>query len=144
MNQKMILLVEDEAPIARALSQALQDKNFQVQTVVTAQLARETLLSADFDLIILDLLLPDANGLSLLADLHQIKPSLPVMILSNVSMRESMEEAKKFGVCDYVVKAEISLKEVVQKVIEVLESGRCSQPFNSTGQSTTVQPVKVS
>ena len=128
---KQILLVEDEIPIATALKKVLSARGFAVELAHTAHDARLVLKEKQFDLLILDLILPDAHGLGLLSELHEIQSALPVMILSNVSVLTTTDIARGYGVCDYVVKTHISLKDLEEKIVEVIESGKCSRPFDT-------------
>jgi DNA-binding response OmpR family regulator len=75
------------------------------------------------DLIILDLILPRKNGFDVLAELKQKSEvkSIPVIILSNLSQESDVKEAMRLGAKDYLVKTEVRLSEVVEKLKKIVK-----------------------
>jgi CheY-like chemotaxis protein len=75
------------------------------------------------DLILLDLLMPKVTGVEVLRTLRAEEPTreVPVLILSNSSREQDMEEIKSLGVTDYLVKANLSLQELGDRVARILE-----------------------
>ena len=74
------------------------------------------------DLILLDLLMPRMTGLEVLRALRAQGPTrgIPVLILSNSSREQDAEEIRTLGVCDYLVKANLSLQELGDRVTRLL------------------------
>ena len=109
-----ILIVDDEAPIRRFLRVALEAEGY---GVIEAGTAREGLAMAAREapaLVVLDLGLPDADGLSMLRDLRGWSP-VPVLILSVRSDESGKVEALDAGAQDYVVKP-FGVKELLARV----------------------------
>lgn len=99
-----ILLVEDDLPLATALQKSLQSEGFVVNHVNQGKLALNALLTADQDMVILDLGLPDIDGLEVLKQLRNKKSSLPVIILTARDSIESKVKGLDYGADDYLVK----------------------------------------
>ncbi len=74
------------------------------------------------DLVLLDLILPRKNGFDVLVDIKrtQATKKIPVIILSNLAQRTDKERALELGANDYLVKAEVSLSDVVGRAKEWL------------------------
>jgi len=98
-----ILLVEYDLPLAKALQKSLQSEGFVVNHVNQGKLALNALSTADQDMIILDLGLPDMDGLEVLKQLRNKKSSLPVIILT---ARDSIESKVKDHVLRVAVEYE--------------------------------------
>lgn len=99
-----ILLVEDDLPLAKALQQSLQSEGFVVNHVNQGKLALSALSTPDQDMIILDLGLPDMDGLEVLKRLRNQKSSLPVIILTARDSIENKVKGLDYGADDYLVK----------------------------------------
>lgn len=99
-----ILLVEDDMPLATALQKSLQMEGFVVNHVNQGKLALNALVSADQDMVILDLGLPDIDGLDILKQLRDRKSALPVIILTARDSIESKVKGLDYGADDYLAK----------------------------------------
>lgn len=123
MSGKKILIVEDHKEISELLSEALKEAGFQVEIRSgLAQAFSAFSLNLNFDLVILDLILPDGNGLDILRYLrssHRYK-NLPVIILSAKGQELDRVLGLELGADDYVVKP-FSLREVVLRVKRLLQ-----------------------
>ncbi len=113
-----ILVIDDEALIAKALSAKLQKEGFVVLVAKDGAEGLEMALDKHPDLILLDLILPIMDGMTILNQLRADSwgKSVPIIILTNLSKAETVVEGKKKGVTDYLVKTDWKLEEVVQKV----------------------------
>lgn len=117
-----ILIIEDDPFISRMYFQKLQREHFQVIVANNGQeglrLARQELP----DLILLDVLLPQVNGWSILEFL-KANPNLqniPVIMLSNLSSQQDIDHAKQLGADEYMVKAQYLPSEVVCRIKTLL------------------------
>jgi two-component system, OmpR family, response regulator len=99
-----VLVIEDERKMAMILSRALAIAGFNVTAVGTGTRALEVLDEDAFALAILDLLLPDVDGVSVLARARARAPEMPVMVLSAVTDVRSKVVCLELGACDYVAK----------------------------------------
>jgi two-component system OmpR family response regulator len=99
-----ILLVEDDIPLATALKKSLQTQGFVVNHVNQGKLAINAISTSDQDMVILDLGLPDIDGLDVLKELRDKKSSLPVIILTARDSIQSKVKGLDFGADDYLTK----------------------------------------
>lgn len=118
---KKILIVEDEKPMAQVLELKLTHSGFETKVVFDGEAALKVLKKEKFDLIILDLVLPKMNGFAVLAQLKKRKIKTPVIVASNLGQKEDIERARKLGVRDYFVKADVSIAKVVDHVKKALK-----------------------
>jgi DNA-binding response OmpR family regulator len=121
---KRILLVEDDRFLRRACEASLRQRGF---TVIAAADGEEGLRQARAerpDLILLDLLMPKLAGVEVLRALKADPEakSIPVLILSNSSRAQDVSEVISLGAVDYWVKADLSLKELGDRVARLLEA----------------------
>ncbi len=79
---KKILIIDDSTNITDLLSIVLKKRNFEIKVAQTGKRGIELLNKEDFDLLIIDIILPDCNGLELLEEIKAKKPKLPTIILS--------------------------------------------------------------
>ena len=99
----MILIVEDEAKIARFVQLELEHEGYEVRHIADGRTALESAVSHDYDLIILDLMLPGLNGIELLRRLRQVKET-PVIILTARDQIMDKVAGLDIGANDYMTK----------------------------------------
>lgn len=99
-----LLLVEDDIALRDGLQQALTGQGFAVNAVSTGQQALAVARAGDCDTVILDLGLPDIDGLSVLKQLRQKWPRMPVLILTARDGIEDRIKGLDYGADDYLVK----------------------------------------
>ncbi len=100
-----ILLVEDEELLAEALVCQLEDEGFACDVSPSLKKARQALAVEPYDLVLLDVRLPDGNGLDFLAELKAGSGvDLPIVILTSFAKVEDAVRALKLGAADYLVK----------------------------------------
>ncbi|MEM9692802.1 MAG: sigma-54 dependent transcriptional regulator [Myxococcota bacterium] len=99
-----ILLVEDDAPVARALSRGLKRDGYAVEVAATGNEAREKLDGTSFDIMCLDLILPDAHGFEVLQHAQALTPRPVTIILSASADAPAVVRALRLGAVDFVEK----------------------------------------
>jgi heavy metal response regulator len=99
-----ILIVEDDAALSSFIRKGLEAEHHAVDTANDGEQGRAMALEFDYDLVVLDLNLPGADGLSILKSVRQRKTSLPVMILTARSRVEDRVQCLDTGADDYLVK----------------------------------------
>ena len=104
-----ILLVEDDKLLGRTLSQYLEKSGFDVFWAMDSIQVYEALEAKLFDLILLDIMLPEVSGLEILQKIKQMpeKRAIPIVMLTNLSDSETMNASISFGAIDYIVKSNI-------------------------------------
>jgi DNA-binding NtrC family response regulator len=131
MNQKIsqsrILLVDDEPLVLRACQRILQELK-EVETVSTdcSKTAAKLLRDENFDLAILDIFMPEMDGLDLLRDIRSHDPELSIVLITGSPTLETAVEGLRMGVSDYVIKP-ILPDDFLARVRRVLEEKRLKQ-----------------
>ncbi|MBN1779264.1 MAG: response regulator [Candidatus Buchananbacteria bacterium] len=123
MAKVKILAVEDDVDIAGLIEKKLADSGFEVAMRETGREALDYLQNNLPDLVVLDILLPDIDGLSVLNELaHNPKTkNIPVIIFSNLADEGSLEQAEAIGNYEYLVKAKTDLNVLVEKIKKKLK-----------------------
>lgn len=114
-----ILFVEDEKALARALTTSLEKQNFMV---VAASDGKEALMYANhdqFDLIILDIMLPEINGFEIVKSLRENKNKTPILLLSALSATDDKIRGLNLGADDYLTKP-FSFEELLARIYALL------------------------
>ena len=124
MTPHTILLAEDDRFLRRAAEVTLRQRGFNVLLAADGQEALDMARKHLPDLLLLDLLMPRKTGIEVLAALRAEPGTrdLRVLILSNSSKELEMKSARSLGVAGYWIKANLSLKELGDRVTALLES----------------------
>lgn len=121
MATKEILVVDDEVGIRELLSEILFDEGYQVHLAENAQQAREFRQNRIPDLVLLDIWMPDMDGLSLLKEwVAQDMLSMPVIMMSGHGTIETALEATRIGAVDFLEKP-IALQKLLKTVAAVMQ-----------------------
>lgn len=116
---KTILVIEDDASIRRGILDALEFQNYQTLEANNGDEGLKLALEAEYDLILLDLILPGPSGLDILGDVRASRPTVPVIILTACGEEADRVQGLRLGADDYVVKP-FSVKELLARVEAVL------------------------
>jgi DNA-binding response OmpR family regulator len=99
-----ILVVEDEKKVASFIKKGLQQEGYAADTVHDGPEAIQTATAFDYDLVILDLMLPKRSGIEVLREIRSKKQSLPVLILTAKGAIEDKVAGLDAGADDYLIK----------------------------------------
>jgi DNA-binding NtrC family response regulator len=124
-----ILIVDDEEHLSFFLKSALETKDFVVETASSLGHARELLQSKFPDLLLLDLNLPDGNGLDLYRLVRENGMGIPTIVITAFGSVKSAIEALKLGVDDYIIKP-FELDELIVNIEKQLERFKLNNQFN--------------
>lgn len=112
-----ILVAEDEKPMAKALELKLQKEGFDAKAVFNGKEAVEEIKTGTYNFVLLDLLMPEMDGFEVLQHIKDNNVQAPpIIITSNLSQDEDIQKAKDLGAVDFLVKANSSLTDIIQKV----------------------------
>ncbi len=133
---RRVLLAEDDRFLRRACEVSLSQRGITVLSAIDGAAALEMARTEPVDLILLDMLMPRMNGLDVLRSLRADERTrhIPVLVLSNSSREEDMARVTELGVLGYLVKANLSLRELGDRVIAILDGRPDGQ--SSAGAST--------
>lgn len=117
---KKVFLFEDEEIIYENIIHELEDEGFNVTLAKDGQDALKKVISAQPDIILLDLILPKLNGFEILKELknEEKTKNIPVIILSNLGQGQDIRECMDLGAVDYMVKANVLIADVITKIKE--------------------------
>jgi two-component system copper resistance phosphate regulon response regulator CusR len=118
-----LLVVEDEKRIADFLCRGLQGAGYAVDAAATASAGLELMHAADYDLVILDLMLPDMDGLQVLEKIRNRKLGPPVLILSARGGLDDRVKGLETGADDYLTKP-FAFVELLARVRALLRRGQ--------------------
>ncbi|MCB9653759.1 MAG: response regulator transcription factor [Deltaproteobacteria bacterium] len=119
MAKKRVLVVEDDEAIRNGIVDALAFEGYEVFEAATRAAGTRMGLEMAFDIILLDLVLPDGSGHDVLGEVRSARPTVPVVMLTALGQEEDKVRGLKLGADDYVVKP-FSLKELLARLEAVL------------------------
>ena len=121
---KKILLVEDEPALQESFKTAFVGKGYELTQAMDGEEGLAVMRAQKPDVVLLDLVLPKKHGFEVLKEMKSDAnlKDLPVIVLTNLENSEDVEKALELGATTYLVKANYSLEEVVQKVEETLRN----------------------
>ena len=132
-----ILVVDDELGIRDLLSEILNDEGHNVEVAENAAQAREARLRAQPDLVLLDIWMPDTDGVTLLKEWSSTGAlTMPVIMMSGHATIETAVEATKIGALAFLEKP-ITL----QKLLKAVEQGLTRGAFRKTAATMTAPPI---
>ena len=120
---KNILLIEDDPFLAEIYAAKFRDANFEIEVAADSILGISKTKEKKYDLILLDIVIPNINGFEVLRSLKndpEVK-NIPVVILSNLGEEENVKKGLSLGAEAYYIKAHYTPTEVVAKVKEILD-----------------------
>jgi len=123
MPKGSILVIDDEAEIREGLELLLETEGYQVTMADSGQSGLLRLGEKPYDLLLLDVSLPDRNGIELLKDIRRQDPHLPIVLITAYGSIEMARAAFKSGAMDYITKP-WSNDELLAQVAQAVESHR--------------------
>ena len=118
---KRILIAEDERPLAKVLLLKLTKAGFEVEAVYNGEEAIDKITKEKFDLVLLDLVMPNVSGFGVLEKMKELGNSTPIVVLSNLSQEGDEMKAKSLGAKDFFIKSNTPVSEIVKYVQEALK-----------------------
>ena len=119
MAQTRILVIEDDAAIRQGVVDALQFAGFETREAEDGETGLTKALNLEYDLLLLDLILPGRDGMEILREVRSVRPTLPVIVLTARGEETDRVRGLRLGADDYVVKP-FSVKELLARVEAVL------------------------
>ncbi len=129
---KTILFIEDDRLISELYARALSKAGYSVKQVVTGPNGLKEAKTGKYDLILLDIMIPDITGMDVLKELRgkdgSGMPNTKIVITTNLSQDDDSRAALEAQADGYLVKADITPKKLVAIVKQIEESGNFKQP----------------
>lgn len=123
-KNKKILFVEDEERIRKLIESELEEGGFEVLSAMDGEVGLKILKEEKPDLVILDLILPKKDGFEFLDEMNRDieTKNIPVIVLTNLEEKFDIERAMAAGVRAYLVKADYTPREIVEKARSILNN----------------------
>lgn len=145
VNAVTILLIEDdraEAKFLQELFKVSQLKNYRLIHVQRLATALEKLAQEYVDVILLDLTLPDSQGLVSIKPLLEKAPSTPIVVLTNTNDDDLAIEAVRHGAQDYLFKRDINIERLVRSLRYAIERQQASKTLRLINESLITEVKK--
>lgn len=126
-----VLLVEDEQDLGNLLKQYLEINQFQVCHVFDGVQAREELKKNQYDLLIIDVMMPNEDGFTLAKKMKTIDPNLPFLFLTARKMKEDILTGLKLGADDYITKP-FDAEELILRIQNILKRSSHNNSVKNT------------
>ncbi|WP_205508433.1 response regulator transcription factor [Longitalea arenae] len=133
-NKPSILLVEDEENLHEALKLNLELEGYEITSAFTGSEALQKIHSEYFDLIILDVMLPDVDGISITETIRVQNNQVPILILSAKNTSSDRVLGLKKGADDYLTKP-FNLEELLLRVQKLIEKNKKMQDKDTVGDT---------
>ena len=120
MSNEKILVVDDEAIVRESIRDWLKIYNYEVATAESGEEALDLIKTQDFNVMVLDIRLPDESGLAVLTKAKAIRPKLKSIIITAYPTEETVAEAKALGAIDYLIKPLVpdDLERLIRETID--------------------------
>lgn len=128
---KRILLAEDDTNLGSLLRNYLDAKNYETTLFMTGRSAHEGFSTGLFDLCILDIMMPEMDGLALAKAVRRIEPEIPIIFLTAKNQEEDIIEGFKTGADDYITKP-FNMEELLYRIEAIFR--RTISPVNVKGE----------
>lgn len=135
-----ILLVEDDTVTVSLLTQALNSHNYNVNAAADGETALHLVQAYDYDLIVLDVLIPKLDGISLCRKLRSSGCQMPILLLTALDSSNDRVQGLEAGADDYVAKP-FNLEELIARIRALLRRGKATlSSTNLTWEKLQVNP----
>lgn len=133
MNTKAHLLyVEDDASLSFVTQDNLELQGYQITHCEDGQSALKVIENQQFDLCILDVMLPGVDGFTLAQEIRKTNPNVPILFLTAKSLKEDRIHGLRIGADDYITKP-FSIEELILKIEVFLRRSQVVQPSKNNG-----------
>lgn len=134
-----VLLVEDDTIVARGVTLALKAATMIVDTADTGEEALELARLYDYDIVVLDLMLPDMEGYEVVRRLRAARLETPVLILSGLTRPQAKIRGFGMGADDYITKP-FDQQELVARIQAIVRRAKGLQPAHLVRWSADLEP----
>ncbi len=125
-----ILIIEDDQRVSALIQRGLEEQGFNAVVAHDGAAGKKHALLLDFDVVIMDIMLPHLNGLELCRQLRQVKPNLPIIMLTALGTTDDKIEGLDSGADDYLVKP-FDFRELLARIRAVTKrnAGMLAKPL---------------
>jgi len=123
MAEYKVLLVDDEEEFVSALSERLMLRGIEVDTALNGEEALARLVEKEFEVVILDVMMPGLGGLEVLRQIKSTHPNTQVILLTGHGSTREGIEGMRLGAFDYLIKP-VDIEEMLEKMKEAAKTAR--------------------
>ena len=118
-----VLIIEDEEMLVNMYISKFNKEGYQAEKAANGRIGLEKAKTIKPDIILLDIMMPEIDGFMVLKDLKSdtATKDIPVVMLTNLGQEEDIEKGNQLGATDYLVKANLTPSQVVDKVKTILK-----------------------
>jgi two-component system, OmpR family, response regulator len=136
MNNIRILLAEDDSNLGLLLRNYLTAKNYETELFINGRLALKAFPTGSFAMCIMDIMMPEMDGISLAREIRLLNPDIPIIFLTAKNQKEDIIDGFKSGADDYITKP-FSMEELLYRIEAILR--RTTSPaVNRKSESFTI------
>ena len=115
MDKIKVLLAEDEETLAMIIKESLETRNFEISIAYNGIEASELYFKNDFDVLVLDIMMPEKDGLTLVKEIRKTNKNIPIIFLTAKSQVQDVVEGFQSGANDYLKKP-FSMEELIVRI----------------------------
>ncbi len=120
MDNLRVLLIDDEEEFAQTLAERLKLRGFRAEAASQVEEALGMIEEAEWDVVVLDMVLDTQSGLEVLKRIKTIRPELPVILLSGRGSEQDFREGERMGAFDYLIKP-VKIEEMIEKIKQAVD-----------------------
>ncbi len=122
-DKTKVLIIEDEEMLVNMYISKFEKEGYQAEKASNGRIGLEQAKKINPDIILLDIMMPEMDGFMVLKNLKKdtSTKNSPIIMLTNLGQEEDIEKGNKLGATDYLVKANLTPAQVVDKVKEILK-----------------------
>jgi DNA-binding response OmpR family regulator len=126
MEKKKILIVEDDNFVAEVYLAKLTEMGYEAILAQNGEEGLAALKKDKIDMILLDILMPIMSGMEMLEEIKKNEEwkNIPVILLTNVGEKESIQKVREMGVKNYLIKSHFTPAEVIEKIESVFKENK--------------------
>ncbi|MBB6110253.1 DNA-binding response regulator, OmpR family, contains REC and winged-helix (wHTH) domain [Mucilaginibacter lappiensis] len=124
-----ILVIEDEQRVAELIKKGLEEHGFQITLAYDGEMGKKISLSKEFDLILMDIILPKINGIDLCKEIRSSRPDIPIIMLTALGTTDDKVEGFDAGANDYLVKP-FDFRELHARIRALTNRSQNNNTFN--------------
>ncbi len=136
-----ILVIEDEAKVASFLKKGLQQSGYEIDVAADGEEGYERIRSSNYDLILLDLMLPKISGFDLIPKIRESKPTIPIIAVTAKSSVDDRVQGLNLGCDDYLTKP-FSFAELLARIQVQVRRGDPSSSLELRAADLVLNPLK--
>ncbi len=137
---KNILVVDDDTELRANLSKILRDKGYHTDEAPTGKEAIEKVIPKEFDIVLLDLMMPKMSGMDVLVEIRKLRPRTKVIMITAFATVDNAVEAIKKGASDYISKP-FKIEELLTTIRRVLEESRFEEGIKKLDMDFTLSSL---